>query len=388
MFRSATRTALGNVVDVCIDDGADFLVISGDVYEERAPALADRAAFQNAMRRLSQACIPVYLVRGNHDAADSTGTELQLPASVRVFSSSEVERIPIELDGDLVAALYGTSYPKGRVSRNLAREFRRTGPEPVAIGVLHTELGSATDGGEYAPSTPEDLRDAGMDYWALGHIHKPEVVLEGMPTAAYAGSPQGLTPNETGTHGCRVVELAPGSCETRLVACSSFAWERLEAGASECRTLDDVRSAVASVVASAVEPGRGLAVRVGLTGASEAHDALVREGPAEVTELLRDDLASLPGPVWLDRLTDGTSRPLDLVTLAGDPGLPGDIIRSSDALLADPAASAALLEEAVGPVLRSIQGLSDEDRQAFDPADLPRRARDTALDRLLPGDGS
>ena len=79
MFRSATATALNNVVELCLQRDVDFLVIAGDVYEERSPALADRARFQSAMRRLADAGIPVYLARGNHDAADLTGARTGAP---------------------------------------------------------------------------------------------------------------------------------------------------------------------------------------------------------------------------------------------------------------------------------------------------------------------
>ena len=46
-----------------------------------------------------------------------------------------------------------------------------------------------------------------MDYWALGHIHKQEVLAEN-PWVVYAGSPQGINPKETGPHGCFVVEIS------------------------------------------------------------------------------------------------------------------------------------------------------------------------------------
>jgi exonuclease SbcD len=377
MFRAATGDALGNVVDVCLDREADFLIIAGDVYEERSPSLADRACFQKAMQRLADAGIPVHLVRGNHDAADAAGHELELPPSVHVFSSEVVERVSLERDGEVVAAIYGVSYARAHESRDLAREFVRAGGEPVAIGVLHTEVGSGAPGGDYAPSTTEDLLRAGMDYWALGHIHKPEVLLDGPPTAAYAGSPQGLTPNETGIHGCRFVELSPGSCATELIPCSAFAWERLDVDVCGCAGIDDVRTAVANAVAGIARPDGGLAVRITLTGQSDAHPALAREGATAVTELLREDFEPADHPVWLDRLTDRTTRPLDQASLASDTGLPGDIVRS-----------AALLDETLEQLLRTIPGLSEDDRRSFDAPAIVERARDVALDRLLSGSDS
>ena len=41
------------------------------------------------------------------------------------------------------------------------------------------------------PCSLTDLAEAAMDYWALGHIHKSQVLSE-EPLVVYAGNPQGL----------------------------------------------------------------------------------------------------------------------------------------------------------------------------------------------------
>ena len=78
--------------------------------------------------------------------------------------------------------------------------------DDLAIGVLHANVGDREGHGPYAPCSLEDLRAARMDYWALGHIHQPEV-LDHSPHTAYAGCPQGLDPTETGERGCWLVTL-------------------------------------------------------------------------------------------------------------------------------------------------------------------------------------
>lgn len=58
----------------------------------------------------------------------------------------------------------------------------------------------------YAPCSLEDLEKIGIDYWALGYIHKAQTLMK-TPTISYAGSMQGLHAHETGAHGCLFVEI-------------------------------------------------------------------------------------------------------------------------------------------------------------------------------------
>ncbi len=44
----------------------------------------------------------------------------------------------------------------------------------------------------YAPFTWKDLKATGYNYWALGHIHQPQIVSE-QPLIVYPGTPQGHT---------------------------------------------------------------------------------------------------------------------------------------------------------------------------------------------------
>lgn len=338
------------------------------------------------MRGLAAAGIPVFIVRGNHDA-DAAALELDLPDNVTIFGTSGVERVELDADGATVA-LYGISYARPRVTRDLAAAYSRQGDEALAIGILHTAVGADAEGAAYAPSTLDDLRRAGMDYWALGHIHKPQVLLAGEPVAAYPGSPQGLTPNETGTHGCRVVELSAGRCVAEEIACAAFEWARLDVNVEESAGIDDVRDAVLAALDAALPKGAGLACRVTLRGSTSAHAALQRETGENLVATLRDELSSRPGPVWLDALTDLTTPPRDLEALGRDPGLAGDVARAAAALTDEPERAGALVAETTDAALRSVPGLTDEDRSTADPLELVTRARDLALDLLLREDAS
>src|SRR5690606_12377027 len=120
--------------------------------------------------------IPVFLISGNHDAASVISRKLTLPENVHVFSSSKPQTME---PGRWPVAIHGMSFPNREVKENLVPRY----PEPISgrfnLGLLHTSLaGREGPHDTYAPCSVADLLAKGYDYWALGHIHQPQVVHE------------------------------------------------------------------------------------------------------------------------------------------------------------------------------------------------------------------
>ncbi len=231
----ATYEAFRRVIDTAIAREVDFVVIAGDAYNSRDKSLRAQLRFREQMTRLAEAGIEAFVVQGNHDPANGWSAKLALPDNVTVFSADRVGRAEVVRDGELVAAVYGRSFARRDVTENLSLGYRREASDPIAIGVLHTNVGSNADYETYAPATLDDLRAAGMDYWALGHIHKQEVLAEN-PWVVYSGSPQGINPKETGPHGCFVVDVSPsGAVSLEHVETAPVAWAHvtLDAGAGD-----------------------------------------------------------------------------------------------------------------------------------------------------------
>ena len=206
-LREATFKAFKNIVDLCIEREADFLLIAGDVFDGKDRSLRAQIRFRDELIRLTQAGIASYIINGNHDPRDSWLDKLTWPEQVHFFGSGQVEQKGVQDDSDLLAVIYGTSYEHREVRNNLARGYRRNAGDPFAIGLLHANVGGDSTHESYAPCSLEDLQEAGMDYWALGHIHKWAVLHEAEPVVVYAGNPQGRDPGESGAHGCIVVDV-------------------------------------------------------------------------------------------------------------------------------------------------------------------------------------
>jgi DNA repair exonuclease SbcCD nuclease subunit len=342
--------------------------------------MAAQLRFQQQAARLAEAGIPVFVAQGNHDPADGWSAGLRLPESVHHFSTRQVEAVPFTRDGTVVCTLYGRGYEHAAETRNLAKGFVRAPGDAVAIGVLHTNVGGREEFEDYAPASMDDLRAARMDYWALGHIHKPEALSES-PAIVYAGCPQGRSPKEDGIRGCYLVEVSPGHAESRFIPTSSIVWERLAVDVSLAGGLEDVRDALRDACEGARDraDGRAAIIRLDAVGRTPAHGTLVRGTALQdlVADLREEQLARGPW-LWVDRVIDRTSAAVDVDTLRDSQDFAGDLVRLADEMAADPASLAATVTELLRPI-ESVLGAVDLEMPV---ESLLERARDVCLDRL------
>lgn len=377
---ASTFEAFERIVALCVAEKVDFLLIAGDVYNSRDRSTASQFRFQAAAERLFEAGIPIYIARGNHDPADGWSAGLRLPESVRFFSTAQVEALPVERDGEVLCTLYGRSYERAAEKRDLAAGYRRSPGDRIAIGVLHTNVGSREGFEDYAPASMDTLRAAGMDYWALGHIHKPEVLCDS-PVIAYAGSPQGLNPKEDGQHGCLLVEAGASGVSTEFRSTCSVLWARRSVDASACTGLDDVRDALRREFEAVRDEadGRPAVVRVELTGRSEAHERLVAgTALADLLAGVREEQLSADPWIWVDRISDRTAASLDIDRYRASQDFTGDLVRLVDEIAAGSGAPEGLLAEVAAPIESAVDTIEFD----MTPGELLMRARDLCLDLL------
>src|SRR5699024_8631256 len=132
--------------------------------------------------RLQKNNIDVFLSYGNHDYIEGNTYPITYPTNVHIFSNEEVTAIPFVKNGEPLANIYGFSYVKRDVRENKAEQFTiKNETIPFHIGMLHGTLHGNQEHDPYAPFTLEDLQGESFDYWALGHIHKSEIIQENPP---------------------------------------------------------------------------------------------------------------------------------------------------------------------------------------------------------------
>src|SRR5260370_1299611 len=310
-LRDASLEAFDALVRLAIDRGAAFVVIAGDAY-----ACADRGvrAQLRFLRGVERLGIPVFVARGNHDPLDGWSAGRRVPDTLVGFGGDAVEAHTVMSDGAALAQVYGISYGRRDVTENLALRFERREAPGLHIGVLHCNVGSQPEYPAYSPCSIADLIAAGMDYWALGHIHQHQVLAEGRPWIVYPGSLQAARTNELGPKGAVVVNASDGEVgSVDFVELCRVRFERVELDISDEPDLPSLRK---TLLARAVSDGGDLRLAVALSGRGPLHGALRRPGAlADLLRDVRDELGVASPFVWVDRIVDQTRAELDRETI-------------------------------------------------------------------------
>lgn len=205
-LKSSTFKALDNLVDLAIDEAVDFVLIVGDLFDQSLRSVYAEMQFLLACEKLAGAEIPVYLSYGNHDYLKGRTRTLTFPDNLHVFESDQVECKVFHKNSQPLVGIHGFSYAEQAVLENKAIEFEPIEGVPYQIAMLHGSAGQSDEHATYAPFQLGDLRAKAIDYWALGHIHKREV-LATEPAIVYPGNTQGRSSKELGEKGCYLVEM-------------------------------------------------------------------------------------------------------------------------------------------------------------------------------------
>ena len=67
IMQEATFRAVQGIVDLCLKQEAQFLLIAGDVYDAADRSLRGLAKLRGEFERLAEHQIPVFMCHGNHD---------------------------------------------------------------------------------------------------------------------------------------------------------------------------------------------------------------------------------------------------------------------------------------------------------------------------------
>ncbi|MGA8712066.1 MAG: DNA repair exonuclease, partial [Roseiarcus sp.] len=193
LIGGATRKAFVAIIDLCLSEQVDALMISGDLYDGEQTSMKTARFLADQLRRLHEAGIKAFIIRGNHDAESRITRELTLPESVKVFSG-RTETVLLR-GGALDVAVHGVSFAQKHAPESLLPKFRPPHDGAVNLGLMHTSLGGSPSHDAYAPCAPAELHGHGFDYWALGHIHQ-RFAERGRATIVMPGNPQGRDINE------------------------------------------------------------------------------------------------------------------------------------------------------------------------------------------------
>lgn len=361
-LRESTFAALGRLVRVAIQEDVDFVVISGDVYDVSDASLQGQLRFQEALKALAQHGIGVFLIHGNHDPLDGLRLTMELPDNVTVFGGEKPGHATAyrRKDGQEVAIVSGISYPTAKVTDNTALSFsRQPGSRLFHIAMLHGNVDGDLQHETYSPCSRRDLIERGFDYWALGHIHKRNV-LHSKPAIVYPGNIQGRSIKETGAKGCYIVDVdEAGSTTLHFHELDYVRWQvrelSIEGLSHEAEWIQTVEKVIEDIREEL--PEMMSVVRFRLIGRGDVHKVLVEKGAAEdlLSELqrretVRAERKDYKGLVWTEGFAVESGLAIDRGRLLQEDSFLGEMLR----MVEHTEHSEEVLDELISTALRPL----------------------------------
>jgi DNA repair exonuclease SbcCD nuclease subunit len=187
--------ALQQLRDKAAEHRVDFILISGDLFDDHSVSRSDAARAFGILESSKDAC-PVYIIPGNHDPLVPGGVWERDPwmreqPHLRVHLLRQAE--PMRH-----ATLPVTFFPcplRGRRSMDdptawIGNHPRDAGDATIRIGVAHGSLKIMPLPDDDHLIRPDAAEHLGLDYLALGHWHKlrRHVSSDGIERTAYSGT--------------------------------------------------------------------------------------------------------------------------------------------------------------------------------------------------------
>ncbi|EGH8438618.1 exonuclease SbcCD subunit D [Listeria monocytogenes] len=223
-IQESTFQSLERITTVAIKEAVDFVLIAGDIYDSEDQSVRAQARFSKEMKRLEVANIPVFMIHGNHDFIEKHKEKLTLPSNVHVFSE-QVEVMSHKTATGVSVNIYGFSYNERHIRSSRVDKYKIQGNADFHIALLHgSEVSSSEEHDVYAPFRVQEISKKGFDYWALGHIHKRQLLAES-PSIYYPGNIQGRNRKESGEKGASIITLSEASTTIDFIGTSPIIWE-------------------------------------------------------------------------------------------------------------------------------------------------------------------
>ncbi|EAG4183374.1 exonuclease SbcCD subunit D [Listeria monocytogenes] len=225
-IQESTFQSLERITTVAIKEAVDFVLIAGDIYDSEDQSVRAQARFAKEMKRLEVANIPVFMIHGNHDFIEKHKEKLVLPSNVHVFSE-QVDVMSHKTATGVRVNIYGFSYNERHIRSSRVGEYKIQGDADFHIALLHgSEVSSSEEHDVYAPFRVQEISKKGFDYWALGHIHKRQLLAES-PSIYYPGNIQGRNRKESGEKGASIITLSEASTTIDFIGTSPIIWEEV-----------------------------------------------------------------------------------------------------------------------------------------------------------------
>ena len=217
--RSELLASFKDMVGYAVKECIGVIIIAGDLFDTRNISVGAKKEVYNII--INNPSITFYYLQGNHDNGSFVSYLDEIPANLCMFGkewtsysagiinngsiTKDIVITGVELDSDNVGKIYGS------LSLNAGN---------YNIVVLHGQEASHVSKNNAQIISLKDLRNRGIDYLALGHVHEySSDRLDARGVYCYPGCLEGRGFDEAGEHGFVVLDIdeTSGSYDTYFV---------------------------------------------------------------------------------------------------------------------------------------------------------------------------
>lgn len=300
------------MIEYANEEQVDAILIAGDLFDTRKVSATATTMVLEAIQKNPK--LTFYYLRGNHDNNSFIGGLEEVPENLKLFTNEWTYFRPAGEGRQVCIAGVET----GEETSTLFCNQLVLNPEEINIVLMH---GQEIAGGTQEDCVPlKELRNKGIDYLALGHIHSyRKDALDARGTYCYSGCLEGRGFDECGDHGFVLLQIDTenGEVKSSFVPFASRKLFEVEVDVSACNTTLDVEEVI----------------REKLGGEDIAHKHLVRvvlrgEHDCESEWNLEFLEKQFEESYYFFKVKDKSSLKVDYEAFANDVSLKGEFVRN------------------------------------------------------------
>ncbi len=327
LYKTAVEKAFNNLTDFAINNNVDFVLIAGDTFDDTEQDFEAKLILKNALKRLENAEVKVFLICGNHDCLSSYNKntfnfdENSIIKIAGLNSENNAEFLIKDKSGNDTALLHAISYEKEIFKENPVKYLTPAKKGLFNIGLIHCDMDGANDS-PYGTCTYSELAELNYDYFALGHIHIPSKTGN---TICYSGTIQGRNPKETGAHGIKYIKVEKGSIiENSFVPIDVIRYENLEIDITPAQDVTQVPNIITDEIEKKFKDDKCelYLVKLQLAGLVKFSNELNEEFNETVIDRIKSDFNN---KIIISEVINNTNIKYDEKLLQSDEGMAGKI---------------------------------------------------------------
>ena len=257
--RNELRAAFSSLILYAKSEDCRLFFISGDLFDDKTVTKDTFEMLEREMSSFSRCHF--FISPGNHDPyGESSPYKLvNLPENVHIFTEPRMTHFDLPEQG---VRVYGYAFTSDTMTHSPLEGFTVSDPSLINILVCHGEMGNSLS--VYCPILEADISGSGLDYVALGHIHKGSgLKYAGKVPYAYPGCTLGRSFDETGSKGAFIGSISKEGIELQAIKLSG---RKYEIAVCDITGAASIASVAEKIISACKDFGEDTALRLVLEG--------------------------------------------------------------------------------------------------------------------------